>query len=204
MTFLPLPVYASLMAKSAHTADHVLDAAQALVQSHGYNGFSYADVARILGIRKPSIHHHFATKADLGRALMSRYRQRFAEALADISGSKGTAPLKLRKYAGLFRSVLEQGNRMCMCGMLAADFSTLPRLLRDSVRAFFADNESWLEAILKQGRTEGSLAFTGSARGTATRILASLEGAMLVARSFEDITRFDNVARPVLDALKAA
>jgi len=192
------------MARSTPTAEHILDVAQALVQSHGYNGFSYADIAHALRIRKPSIHYHFATKADLGRALMARYRERFAAALAVINASTAPAPAKLRKYAELFRSVLEHGNRMCMCGMLAADFSTLPRTLRDSVRDFFSDNEAWLEGVLKQGRAQRKLAFDGPARGVAARILASFEGAMLVARSFEDTSRFDKIAGSVLDELKTA
>ncbi|MBK9973225.1 MAG: TetR/AcrR family transcriptional regulator [Planctomycetes bacterium] len=191
------------MQKRGHTADQILDVAQALVQSHGYNGFSYADVAQALRIRKPSIHHHFPAKADLGRALMARYRQRFGAALAEISASNARAAGKLQKYASLFRSVLQQDNRMCMCGMLAADFSTLPRPLRDSVRDFFGDNEDWLEGVLRLGRADRALAFDGPPRAMAVRILAAFEGAMLVARSFEDTSRFDTVARAVLGELKA-
>ncbi|MCH3032011.1 TetR/AcrR family transcriptional regulator, partial [Listeria monocytogenes] len=41
------------------TAERVVDAAEGLVQQHGYNGFSYDDVAQLVGIKKPSIHHHF-------------------------------------------------------------------------------------------------------------------------------------------------
>lgn len=196
--------YKSRMPRSHRTAEQVLDVAQALIQSHGYNGFSYADVARALSIRKASIHHHFATKAELGRALMARYRKRFSEALASIDAGTRSAPAKLRKYAGLFRSVLEKGHRMCLCGMLAADYSTLPPMLGQSIREFFADNETWLEAVLVRGKQEGSLAFDGPARAVAARILASLEGGMLVARSFEDPARFNRLAASVLDGLRAA
>jgi len=44
------------------TAVRVLDAAEGLIQQQGYNGFSYDDVARLVEIKKPSIHHHFAKK----------------------------------------------------------------------------------------------------------------------------------------------
>ncbi|WAT25685.1 hypothetical protein [Pseudomonas sp. GXZC] len=33
------------------TAERVVDAAEGLVQQHGYNGFSYDDVAQLVGIK---------------------------------------------------------------------------------------------------------------------------------------------------------
>src|SRR3546814_14584846 len=47
------------------TAARVLDAAQILIQNNGYNGFSYEDLSRMVGLRKPSLHHHFPK---IGRA----------------------------------------------------------------------------------------------------------------------------------------
>src|SRR6516162_2979326 len=66
------------------TASRVLDAAEALVQVRGFNGFSYNDIAAELQITKASLHYHFATKADLGEALITRYAARFLEALAGL------------------------------------------------------------------------------------------------------------------------
>ena len=60
-------------APAAGTAERILDVAERLVQSRGYNGFSYADVAAELGITKASLHYHFAGKAELGEALIARY-----------------------------------------------------------------------------------------------------------------------------------
>jgi hypothetical protein len=42
----------------------VVDAVEGLVQLHGYNGFSCDDVARLVGIKKPRIHHHSPKKAE--------------------------------------------------------------------------------------------------------------------------------------------
>ncbi len=66
------------------TADRILDLAERLVQTRGFNGFSYADIASELGVTKASLHYHFPTKAELGRRLISRYGEEFARALADI------------------------------------------------------------------------------------------------------------------------
>src|SRR5690348_5536419 len=103
----------------AGTASRILDAAERLVQVRGFNGFSYADIAAELGITKPALHYHFASKADLGEALINRYSARFGEALAAIDAGNAQAPAKLRHYAQLYLDVLSD-QRMCLCGMLAA------------------------------------------------------------------------------------
>src|ERR671929_772591 len=98
------------------TADRILDTAERLVQSRGFNGFSYADIAAELGVTKASLHYHFATKAELGEALMERYAARFGAALAEIEARPDDAAAKLAAYAELYASVLSD-QRMCLCGM---------------------------------------------------------------------------------------
>src|SRR3954447_20029389 len=107
------------------TAARILDAAERLVQRRGFNGFSCADVAAELLITKASLHYHFPSKAELGEALIVRYGERFAAALKAIDAAPGEAHSKLVAYADLYASVLED-HRMCLCGMLAAEYQTLP------------------------------------------------------------------------------
>ena len=59
------------------TAVRILDVAERLVQVHGFNGFSYADIAADLQITKAALHYHFPGKAELGEALIVRYAERF-------------------------------------------------------------------------------------------------------------------------------
>src|SRR3984893_12118806 len=101
------------------TADRILDSAETLVQTRGYNGFSYAHIAAALGITKASLHYHFASKAELGEALIARYATRFAAALDEIDRTTPDARERLGAYAELYAGVLH-GRRMCLCGMLAA------------------------------------------------------------------------------------
>ena len=184
------------------TAARILDAAEMLVQVRGFNGFSYADIAADLQITKAALHYHFATKADLGEALIARYASRFAGALAAIDAVGGTALRRLAGYADLYLRVLTE-HRMCLCGMLAAEYQTLPQPMRDAVIAFFDQNERWLAASLEQGHRDGSVQFSGSARDAARMIVSGLEGAMLIARSYDDIARFRTAAQSLLAALAA-
>jgi TetR/AcrR family transcriptional regulator, transcriptional repressor for nem operon len=184
----------------ASTAARILDAAERLAQVCGFNGFSYADIAAELGITKAALHYHFATKADLGEALISRYAARFGEALAAIEADTPAAPARLRGYAELYAEVL-RSQRMCLCGMLAAEYPTLPGAMQASVVSFFDQNEAWLHDVLEQGRGDGSLHFTGSPRDAARMIISCLEGALLVTRPYGDIPRFEDAAASLITGL---
>ena len=185
------------------TATRILDAAERLVQVRGFNGFSYADVAAELGITKASLHYHFAGKAELGEALIERYAARFGEALAEIEASPVDAPAKLDAYAKLYADVLH-GKRMCLCGMLAAEYRTLPRPMQNAVIRFFDENEAWLEAVLVQGQEERTLEFAGSPSEAARMIVSALEGAMLVSRPYGDPTRFQATAARLFASLTSS
>jgi len=180
------------------TASRILDSGERLAQTRGFNGFSYADIAAELRITKASLHYHFATKADLGRALIARYAGRFDAALAQIDSPD--PELTLRKYVQLYESVLVR-DRMCLCGMLAAEYSALPSAMQNELRRFFDMNEAWLVQILERGRSAGSFRFDGSAIEAARMLTAGLEGGMLLSRSYEEPARFTAVARRLLAAL---
>jgi TetR/AcrR family transcriptional repressor of nem operon len=175
----------------------ILDVAERLVQHRGFNGFSYADVADELSITKPALHYHFAGKAELGEALISRYAERFALALAGIDAAVVDARAKLEAYSNLYLDVLRQ-KRMCLCGMLAAEYQTLPKPMTKTVIQFFDDNEVWLARVLEDGRAQGNLQFGGSTTETARMIVSTLEGAMLVARPYGDISRFQAAATQLM------
>jgi TetR/AcrR family transcriptional repressor of nem operon len=186
----------------AGTPSQILDVAERLAQIRGFNGFSYADVAGELHITKAALHYHFATKAELGEALMERYASRFAQALAAVDTNVEDAPAKLDAYAGLYLDVL-RNQRMCLCGMLAAEYQTLPGRMQQAVIRFLDDNEAWLTDVLERGRRDGSLSFTGPAREAAQMIVSGLEGAMLLARSYGEVERFEAAAGRLLASLAA-
>jgi TetR/AcrR family transcriptional repressor of nem operon len=190
------------MAKAEDTPKRILDIAERLVQTRGFNGFSYADIAGPLGITKASLHYHFPAKATLGKRLIERYERNFRAALGKIDRSGVAARQKLRRYAALYAGVLRD-KRMCLCGMLAAEFSTLPKAMQANMRHFFDENERWLAAVLEQGREAKQLEFPGPAYEVARALVGSLEGAMMLARSYGEVSRFNAVADRLIAELSA-
>jgi TetR/AcrR family transcriptional repressor of nem operon len=186
--------------KASGTAERVLDIAERLMQSRGFSNFSSADIATELGITKASLHYHYSGKAELGHALITRYAARFNQALDDIDRDLHDARGKLNAYADLYAGVL-RNERMCMCGMLAAEYPTLPRAMQSEVIHFFDENQRWLAKVLKEGKADGTLTYRRRAEDVAQGILSTLEGAMLVARPYGDLARFDAAAKQLLRGL---
>lgn len=187
-------------ARSPTTAERILDVAERLIQTRGYNGFSYADISAKMGITKASLHHHYRTKAELGRQIVARYGASFRAALGTIGASGEPAPEQLASYVRLYGDVLRD-QKMCLCGMLAAEHLTLPAPMNDELRRFFDLNEEWLARVVEEGRAAGTLEFDGPPREVARLLLGALEGAMLVARPYADPVRFDAAARRLLSTL---
>ena len=178
------------MAEYAGIATQILDAAQGMIQTRGYNGFSYADVSAEVGLRKASIHYHYPSKTDLCLALVSRYREDAGRKRAWIDGYAEGADHKLVLYAHIKRDMLRDGGRLCLCGALALDLLTLPETVHLEVRAYFAESEAWLAGVLSEGRAAGVLHFEGSVETQAQAFQSALAGAMLMARAHQDVTRY--------------
>jgi TetR/AcrR family transcriptional repressor of nem operon len=145
---------------------------------------SFQDLSDAVGIRKASVHHHFASKTDLVSALLERYRSEFRREVGLILKLRKPAAAKLKAYFGLFTDTLEQpGNdKGCLCGMLAAELLSLEAENVEHVRGFFRENYRFIEQILNEGRSDASLTFSGKTEAVARLVFAALEGALLVAR----------------------
>lgn len=181
-------------------AERVVDAAEGLLQQQGYNGFSYDDVARLIGIKKPSIHHHFATKADLATMVVQRYTHRFREELLRIEGRLARPRDRLAAYAELFERTFQRERRLCVCGMLGAEAHELPAAVRDEVARFFDINLRWLQDGFEAAQREQELAATAQPAALARAYLCALEGAMVVGRGVADDQGPAAVGQALLDS----
>lgn len=187
----------TIAARGGATAERILDIAERLMQVRGYNGFSYADVAEAMRLTKASLHYHFPSKAELGRRLMERYTENFLAALGRIDAAGIGTYEKLERYVSIYAEVLAN-KRMCLCGMLAAEYATLPKSVKAEVIRFFDANETWLAPVIEEGKRSGRLKLSTPSIETARTLIATLEGAMMLARTYDDVERFDRAAQCLL------
>ena len=187
---------------SPSTRTTLLHLATERVQLVGYNAFSYRDLAASAGITTASVHYHFPTKGDLALAMVQRQRELDRAIFSRLDVDVPDAWRRLQAFCAALRRDLENGHRMCLCGMLAAEHATLPAATVEAIRGFFSDTEAWLAAVLLEGRRAGVVAFAGPAGTVAQALLSAVEGAMLTARAFGDLGRFDAAVKWHLARLK--
>jgi TetR/AcrR family transcriptional repressor of nem operon len=182
------------------TAEQILDLAETLIQTRGYSAFSYQDIADSLGIRKASIHYHFASKTDLGIAVVDRYVARFAAGLATISADQSQPSMAmLDYYVEPYIAFAKTPDRICLCGALSGEILALPLEFRAHVDGFFRTHQDWLAGILKRGAARGEFALAAPPAKVARFIFSALQGALLVKRTTGDAAQL----RDVITVMKA-
>lgn len=192
------------MKRSSSTADDILACARSLIVKGGYNGFSYADIADVIGIRKPSIHHHFPSKAELVTTLVIRYRNQAEEGVANIERAI-PAPLdRLRAYIAYWKSCIGDASApFCVCALLANELPVLPDAIAIEIRAYFRFLSGWLTSVLEHGAAQGTIVLSDTARTEAETLMATVHGAMLSARAYGETAIFGTILDPILARLTA-
>lgn len=183
------------------TRTQLLTAAEVLIRQRGYAGFSYADLADAVGLRKASIHHHFPSKTDLAVALLAAYDARYDEALAAIEQASTDGLVRLRAYADLYCLGIEKGLG-CLCAAFAAELAVIPERLRTDLTRFFNKHIAWVERVLVQGQANGSVRNEVKARAFARLLIAALEGALMMERMLDGRDGFEDTLKTLEMALR--
>lgn len=174
---------------STITVNSILDAAQRITQTVGYNGLSFRDVASAVGIKSASVHYHFPTKGHLGAAVARRYTDGLVAHFRQIDDRYADPLDALAAYVATVRTTLEHDGKMCLGGILAAETDAIPHEVRAEVRRFIDLNVVWLADTL--ARATGKPATSDDDRDHALALFAAMEGAMMIARGAGDFSRFD-------------
>ena len=160
------------------TKTKILDLAERLTQTRGFNGFSYIDLANEIGIKTASIHYYFKSKDDLAAALVERVHKAHSEGFKNIEAST-TSPKKRLEAVIAFFQQYALDEKFCLCGMMAAELRSVSSRVSNSVKLYFTDFQSWLARQFKE-------AGHANAQHQALSFLSALEGSLLLARLRQD------------------
>jgi TetR/AcrR family transcriptional repressor of nem operon len=174
---------------SNNSREAVLASAKRTAMAHGYNGLNFREIAAEVGIKAPSIYHHFPTKADLGAAVAKRYWEDTVGQLEAISDASPDPLDALRRYPEIFRESLSRDNRICLSSFMAAEYDDLPEAVKTEVQGFADVNVAWLSKLLTAARVVKPAESETRARA----IYSAVAGAQLFARGRSDIALFDTM-----------
>ena len=162
------------------THDTLIELTDTLIQQNGYQGFSYADLADGLGIRKASIHYHFQTKTDLGLAYCE-YKEasllKLEAALLQLPPGKA----RLQGYMDAFLKCADSG-QMCGIHAMLSDSALFEEPLQKATSRLAQTDLRILTSVLVSGRESGELAFTAEPADVAIIIGSAIKGALMLNR----------------------
>jgi TetR/AcrR family transcriptional repressor of nem operon len=180
---------------SSPSRDKILTAATSIAQAHGYGGLNLRALAEQVGIKAASLYYHFPSKADLAAAVARRYWENSAAVLDALALQSRDAKEALQRYPETFRSSLENGNRICLCSFMAAEYDDLPPPVQKEVQVFADINVAWLTQILHAAGWQQQ-----AAQSRARAVFAAISGAQLMARGKDDIVLFDDLVKSYAEA----
>ncbi|MBZ5794937.1 TetR/AcrR family transcriptional regulator [Burkholderia contaminans] len=184
------------------TAGRILEAGRQLIMRRGYSGFSYADIADAIDIRKASIHHHFPTKADLAVAVLQQSQAKFDADMALLDASGADALVQMRAYIGYWeRCIVDDSAPFCVAGMLGAELPALPDEVARAVKAHFDDLAAWLVRVLEAGVKDGIVQPGVSVQTEVATFVSLVYGAMLAARAYGNAGMFRDVTGGAVERL---
>ena len=171
-------------ANARQTRQQLIDVGADLLCRRGYTGFSYQDLARELGISKPSVHHHFAQKADLGLALCDWTEQWLRDGFAHFDQYGQNAPDKLQRYLRAAAKHTFNEHKQCPLSALHSDLAQLPDAMRARLSDLSRLEVDWVAAVFSQGLADGELQApaTASAQELAQLFIFACKGALYYAR----------------------
>ena len=168
-----------------------MDATEKAARRRGYNGFSLDDIAGEVGIKKSSIYYHFSSKSALIAAIFKRFSAQIFAFLDRITREEKRAGERLIAYIDVTKSLLEEGQSICLSIALNADRKSLLAEIVDDLALFHQVNIDWLTKAFELGLSDGSINDVGDPVEEANACLALVDGAQLMARAHQNPALYD-------------
>ena len=170
-----------------------------VVHERGFTGASVRDIVQAAGVPQGSFTNHFASKEAFGLEVLELYFANSREILHETLRNDALAPLKrLSDYIdwNISRIGVNQTRNGCLVGKFALEASDCSEAIHHRVVEIFAEQQQCLEYCLASAVKAGELPADFDCNDVAGFIVASLQGAFLLAktqRSPQPVVRFKHL-----------
>lgn len=165
------------------TREIIIDTADQLIRSNGFNAFSFKDISNKIGIKTASIHYHFPTKSDLGVATIKEHIVRFEQLKVELASK---SPLsKLKGFLAIYTQIKSE-NKVCLVGSLATDLNTVDDKLKTELKTFAELVLLWVTEVLEEGKKLCVFEFQNTSRTKALMIITNILAIVQLSRLTND------------------
>jgi TetR/AcrR family transcriptional repressor of nem operon len=111
----------------------------------------------------------------------------------------------LRAYTRFWENCIRDNTApFCICAMLAAELPVLPVDVVPEVQGHFRDLSGWLADVLLEGIKQGRIVIRRPPAEEAALFMATVHGAMLQARGYDDPAIFPLIVEPLFERIAKA
>jgi len=181
--------------KYSPKASEILDVAENHMRKGGFDAVSFRDLATAVGVKSASVHYHFPQKADLGKAVVARYKDKIISALGDPDDAR-TPITKLKLLFAVYSAALKDGDSVCLCCMLGAEARYLPSDVAAEVRLFFESITDWTQNALAAATPKAKAA------ELAMHLVSALQGAMVLSVALDDEDHLKSTQKMLMRLVK--
>ncbi len=181
--------------RSLKTREHILDTAQRIVGAKGFCAVGLNEILAAANIPKGSFYYYFESKDAFGKALLDNY---FVKDLAQVnsflSAPSRNARERLVAYWRFFRAN-QEGEDLegkCLAVKLAAEVSDLSEEMRLALKIGTSATILQLARVLKDGRRDGSILFSGTPQAAAQTLYQLWMGASVMWKISRNRVAFSN------------
>ena len=172
-----------------------------MFRESGYRAASLDDILRRSGVAKSNFYYHFAGKLELACAAVDLWAEQLGvHLLAPLRDPAKSGLERLQGFVAAFEAICSSGAIGCPFGMLAAE-DDLDTVLRQRVQGVLAGLEAALAQALRDGQYDGSIRADADAAEFAGVLVATIQGAGLIARATREPARITAAAGPLLALL---
>ena len=164
------------------TRERLLSEAEHLMRERGYSAFSYADLSKIVGITKASIHHHFPTKDILGEQVVIQAFSDTQRVLEQIEATEKSAEKRIAAYIDIFAQS-HKASLLPLCCALSAETANLPQAITVQTSLYFDMQIEWLTKVVRAGMESGEFSSHAEPSDIALMIINVCEGSSVVAHA---------------------
>ena len=184
-----------------NTKQQIVELSADLLREQGFNGFSYLDLSRALGISKASVHHHFPKKEDLGLALCEWTNDWLVQGLQHFDQKGSSSWNKLERYlqAGLKHTLTD--HKTCPISALYGDLNKLTEPMKAALKSLDDLELNWVTKVMNEGQASGEFIRQDDAKAMAALFIFSCKGALYYARLHgqaqfqQTMKQFENILR---------
>jgi TetR/AcrR family transcriptional repressor of nem operon len=181
------------MNKGEKTRDHILKTTRAILVANGFHNTSISDIIDATGVKKGNLYYHFASKDDIGLAVLEDAKEEFFNFLTESFQGESPCAKVIHSCQAIFAE--QKKNNFvggCLFGNAALEMSDNNPRFSEVIHEVFSRWVAEIDRYLSLSGEDCSRHLKLSPHLLAKTIVATMEGGIMMSRVSKDQTDLED------------